>query len=97
MDPSKDYKIIQRPFYITVDGFPAGTFVFAETDKSHERSAIFESQLWNVDMGNRNYLFTFESPASSFNSSENRQIRENMIGSIKFLELNEVLEKGLIN
>jgi hypothetical protein len=86
-DYSKEYRVIEQPSFLTVDGQKIGTFLFTSKDKYEDYASTWGTQDWFVFVGTHGYLITFFATTDTFDSPENIAIRDKFINSIKFLGL----------
>jgi hypothetical protein len=91
-DYSKEYKVIEQPTFLTIDGQQAGTFLYTSKDKYEENAVRVATQIWVVGVGDRAYLIWFTNTPSNFDKPEVTEIRDHFINSIKFLGVNNATE-----
>ena len=84
-DYSKEYNIIEKPSFPTIDGQKAGTFLVSSKDKYEDNPSTWGTQMWLVYVGDHGYLITFFTTTDVFDNPENVQVRDHFIKSIKFL------------
>ena len=84
-DYTKEIRTIEDPSFVTMDGEKAGTFVISRKDKYDDDAVLLGIQVWLVYSGYNEYLISFASKASMFDSPEKVETRDNFIKSIKFL------------
>jgi hypothetical protein len=89
-DFEKEYRTIEDPSMMSIDGRETGTFLFTEQDKYDDYAVKFAKQMWISDVSDEIYVFTFIAPTNSFDSPENIDIRDHFINSIKFLGESEL-------
>lgn len=83
-DYTKEYKVIEQPSFITIDGQNAGTYLYTFKDKYEEFASKWASQIWTVYAGDHGYLLSFLATTDLFDGPEMKEIREQFIKSIHF-------------
>ena len=84
-DYSYEYRVIEQPTFLTIDGQNAGTFLYTFKDKYEDNAWTWGSQVWLVYVGDHAYMISFTERTDDFDSPENIQIRDQFIKSINFL------------
>jgi hypothetical protein len=84
-DYSYEYRVIEQPKFLTIDGQKAGTFLYTFKDKYEDNAWTWGSQIWLVYVGDHAYEISFTERTDEFDSPENIQIRDQFIKSINFL------------
>jgi hypothetical protein len=87
-DYTHDWRTIESPTFLTIDGQRSGTFLLTFEEKYETDPILGASQYWVTMVGNNAYTITFFSTPETFDSPENTEIRDRFIKSIKFLGLN---------
>jgi hypothetical protein len=80
-----EFKSIEKPSFITIDGQKTGTFLFTMEEKYKDVSPKLAVQQWITFVGDIGYSFTFTALTGSFDNPENMEIRDHFIKSLKFL------------
>jgi hypothetical protein len=97
-DYSQEYRVIEQPSFVDIDGQKTGTFLFTMKDKYEDSPQAFAIQNWITFIGNHHgYLIGFWSPTSYFDAPENKEIRDHFISSIKFLGKNNATNNNITN
>jgi len=80
-----EYKTIQPPTLLEIDGHKTGSFhiIFSQKDKIEPISG--EVQYWITFVGKNGYMIEFLSIPENFNTPDNSEIRDRFINSIDFL------------
>ena len=84
-DLSTETKIIETPSILTIDNQTAGTYVLTMKPKFEVDAKKTASQSWWVTTSNRDYRIIYTSNPEDFDSSENIEVRDHFVKSIKFL------------
>lgn len=84
-DYSREYRVIEKPSFITIGGVDAGTFLFTDKDKYEDYALKWATQRWIILNNDHGYLISYMSSADTFDNAENTSIRDLFIKSIKFL------------
>lgn len=84
-DYSYEYRVIEQPKFLTIDGQKAGTFLYTFKEKYEDNAWTWGSQIWLVYVGDHAYEISFTERTDEFDSPENIQIRDQFIKSINFL------------
>ena len=87
--PRKEYKTIEEPSMMSIDGKETGTFLITEQDKYDDYPVKYAKQFWITNDANSCSL-SFVSPTTTFDNPENIEIRDHFIKSIKFLGESEL-------
>jgi hypothetical protein len=91
-DYSLEYKVIEQPTFLTIDGQQAGTYLYTTKDKYEENAVRLAIQNWVVGAGDRAYLIWFTNMPANFDKPEVTEIRDHFIKSIKFLGISNTTE-----
>ena len=89
-DFGSEYKTIEEPSTISIDGKETGTFLFTSQDKYDDFAIKYAKQFWLSYANDKLYQFTYISPTTTFDNLENVEIRDHFINSIKFLGDSEI-------
>jgi hypothetical protein len=85
--PNK-YEIIQPPSFTTIDGQMAGTFISYSRHRFGDAELKTVEQFWLTYVGSVNYyLMAFIAPIQSFSNPDNVISRNQLINSIKLLDI----------
>ena len=84
---SYDVKIIEKPSFITIDNQKTGTYLITLEEKYEKYPTKLASQHWLTFVGERGYLIGNTALTSNFDTPENTEIRDHIIKSIKFLDV----------
>jgi|SRR5215211_6496978 len=82
-----DVRIIEKPSFITIDNQKTGTYLITLEKKYEKYPSKLASQFWLTFVGERGYLISNTALASNFDTPENTGIRDHLIKSIKFLDV----------
>ena len=86
--PNK-YEIIQPPSFTTIDGQMAGTFISYSRHRFGDAELKTVEQFWLTYVGSVDYyLMAFIAPIQSFSNPDNVISRNQLINSIKLLDIN---------
>ena len=58
-DYSKEYRVIEQPSFLTVDGQKVGTYLYTSKDKYEDYASTWGTQNWLVFVGTHGYLISF--------------------------------------
>jgi PsbP-like protein len=83
-----DYRSIEPPSFLDIDGQRTGTFVVTGKQKYETNPITLAGQTWLTKVGNSGYMMEFFSSPQTFDSPENTEIHDHFIKSIKFLGIN---------
>ena len=86
------YRTVEPPFFLNVDGQKTGSFVIIFKQKAEVDPIGVEVQYWITFVGNTGYVVEFLSTPENFNTSENIEIRDRFIKSINFIGLNNTTD-----
>lgn len=92
-----DYRTIESPTFLNIDGQRSGTFLYTFKDKYETNPITGAVQNWITFVGDRGYLFDFIGNPETFDSPENTEIRDHFIKSIKFLGANNQTSANATN
>lgn len=85
--PNK-YEIIQPPSFTTIDGQMTGTFISYSRHRFGDAELETVEQFWLTYVGSVDYyLMAFIAPIQSFSNPDNVIIRNQLINSIKLLDI----------
>jgi hypothetical protein len=84
-DYSKEYRTIEAPSFVNIDGQKTGTFLFTTEDKYETNPLPIAMQVWLVYVGSHGYNINFMATTDTFDSTQNIEIRDHLIKSLKFL------------
>ena len=85
------YKIIEKPSPIKIGGQQMGTFLFTRQDKDNDEKVAI--QFWTILLDKQRYAnlidgqqyaISFIALTSEFDNPTNKEIRDHVIGSLKF-------------
>jgi len=85
---TQDFRTIEPPSFITIDGRNTGTFLVTAKEKYATNPYTIATQVWITFVDNRAYTFTFLSTPENFDNPTNTEVRDHFIKSVKFLVLN---------
>jgi hypothetical protein len=83
-DYSQEYRTIEEPTFLTIDGKQVGTFVFTVQDKYDTNALKWAEQTWIINAFDHGYFISFVTPPQEFDSPDNIGIRDQFIKSLKF-------------
>ena len=96
-DYKKEYKVIEQPSFVNIDNQKAGSFLFTQKDKYEEFATKWATQVWVVYVGNHGYLLSFMASTNVFDAPEIKNIRDQFIGSIKFMGMGKATNHSNTN
>ena len=96
-DYTKEFRTIESPSFVTIDGHNSGTFLFTAKEKYETSPYTAATQVWITFLDGRGYVFTFLSSPTNFDSPENTEIRDHLIKSVKFLGVNDQISANSTN
>lgn len=82
-DYSQEYRTIEEPTFLSIDGKQVGTFVYTVKDKYDTNALEWAQQTWIINAIDHGYFITFVAPPQEFDSPDNIAIRDQFIKSIK--------------
>jgi hypothetical protein len=82
-----DISIIEKPSFITIDNQKTGTYLVTKEEKYEKYPIKLASQKWITIVGDRMYFISTMGSTNSFDNPENVEIRDHLIKSIKFLDV----------
>jgi hypothetical protein len=82
-----DIKIIEKPSFITIDNQKTGTYLITLEEKYEDFPIKRANQKWVTIVGDRFYLLSTMGSTNSFDNPENIEIRDHLLKSIKFLDV----------
>ena len=83
-----EYKTIQPPSLLEIDGHKTGSFHIMFSQKDEIDPISGEVQYWITFVGENGYMIEFLSIPENFDTPDNIEIRDRFINSIDFLGLN---------
>ena len=83
-DYSQEYRTIEEPTFLTIDGKQVGTFVYTSQDKYDTNALKWATQTWIVNAIDHGYFISFVAPPQEFDNPDNLAIRDQFIKSLKF-------------
>lgn len=86
-DHKFEYKTIQPPSLLEIDGHKTGTFHILFSQKDEIDPVSGEVQYWITFVGEIGYMIEFLSIPENFDTSDNTEMRDRFISSIDFLGL----------
>jgi hypothetical protein len=92
-----DYRTIESPSFLNIDGQRSGTFLITFKLKYETVPITGAQQFWITMVGNNGYMINFMSSPETFDSPENIEIRDHFIKSIKFLGANNQTNSNMTN
>lgn len=92
-----DFRSIEPPSLLNIDGQRTGTFVVTFKEKYETDPTTLASQYWVTKAGNNGYMMTFFSSPQRFDSPENPEVPDHFIKSIKFLGVNNATSTNATN
>ena len=84
-----EYKTIQPPTLLEIDGHKTGSFHITFSQKDEIDPISGEVQYWITFVGKNGYMIEFLSIPENFDTPDNSEMRAHFIGSIHFLGQNE--------
>jgi hypothetical protein len=96
-DYSKEYKVIEQPSFLTIDGHKAGTYLYTTKDKYEDDAVTMARQDWIVTAGDHFYLILFGALPNVFDTPELTEVRDHLIKSIHFTNSNNATTKNIPN
>jgi hypothetical protein len=96
-DYSKEYKVIEQPSFLTIDGHKAGTYLYTTKDKYEDDAVTMARQDWIVTAGDHFYLIGFGALPNVFDTPELTEVRDHLIKSIHFTNSNNATTKNIPN
>ena len=82
-----EYKTIQPPSLLEIDGHKTGSFHIMFTQKDEIDPISGEVQYWITFVGQNGYMIEFLSIPENFDTRDNTEMRDRFISSIDFLGL----------
>ena len=58
-DYSKEYRVVEQPSFVNIDGVKTGTFLYSYKDKYEDYPVTSGNQIWMTYVGNAGYLISF--------------------------------------
>ena len=86
-DHKFEYKTIQPPSLLEIDGHKTGSFHIMFSQKDEIDPVSGEVQYWITFVGEMGYMIEFLSIPENFDTSDNTEMRDRFISSIDFLGL----------
>jgi hypothetical protein len=86
-DNKFEYKTIQPPSLLEIDGHKTGSFHIVFTQKDEIDPISGEVQYWITFVGENGYMIEFLSIPENFDTPDNTDMRDRFISSIDFLGL----------
>jgi hypothetical protein len=86
-DHKFEYKTIQPPSLLEIDGHKTGSFHIMFSQKDEIDPISGEVQYWITFVGENGYMIEFLSIPENFNTPDNTEMRDRFISSIDFLGL----------
>jgi hypothetical protein len=86
-DHKFEYKTIQPPSLLEIDGHKTGSFHIMFSQKDEIDPVSGEVQYWITFVGEIGYMIEFLSIPENFDTSDNTEMRDRFISSIDFLGL----------
>lgn len=80
-----EYKTIQPPSLLEIDGHKTGSFHIMFTQKDEIDPISGEVQYWITFVGENGYMIEFLSIPENFDTPDNTEVRDHFISSINFL------------
>ncbi len=80
-----EYKTIQPPSLLEIDGHKTGSFHIMFTQKDEIDPISGEVQFWITFVGENGYMIEFLSIPENFDTPDNTEMRDHFISSINFL------------
>ena len=80
-----EYKTIQPPSLLEIDGHKTGSFHIMFTQKDEIDPISGEIQYWITFVGENGYMIEFLSIPENFDTPDNTEVRDHFISSINFL------------
>ena len=96
-DYSKEYKVIEQPSFLTIDGHKAGTYLYTTKDKYEDDAVTMARQDWIVTAGDHFYLIVFGALPNVFDTPELTEVHDHLIKSIHFTNSNNATTKNIPN
>jgi hypothetical protein len=87
-DSKYEYRTIESPSFLNIDGQRTGSFLMTFKQKYEINPIIGAVQYWITVVGNNGYMIEFMSTPENFDTPDNIEIRDHFIRSINFLGLN---------
>ena len=87
-----EYKTIQPPSLLEIDGHKTGSFHIMFSQKDEIDPISGEVQYWITFVGKNGYMIEFLSIPENFDTPDNSEMRAHFIGSIHFLGQNESMD-----
>ena len=85
-DFSREYRTMESPSFLNIDGVRTGTVVYTSKERySNDLGIGIESQTWITFIGTNGYLMSFMANTDLFDSPENIIDRDQFVNSIHFL------------
>jgi hypothetical protein len=86
-DHKFEYKTIQPPSLLEIDGHKTGSFHIMFSQKDEIDPVSGEVQYWITFVGENGYMIEFLSIPENFDTADNTEMRDRFISSIDFLGL----------
>jgi hypothetical protein len=86
-DHKFEYKTIQPPSLLEIDGHKTGSFHIMFSQKDENDPISGEVQYWITFVGENGYMIEFLSIPENFDTPDNTEMRDRFISSIDFLGL----------
>ncbi len=93
-DHKFEYKTIQPPSLLEIDGHKTGSFHILFSQKDEIDPVSGEVQYWITFVGEKGYMIEFLSIPENFDTSDNTEMRDRFISSIDFLGLSNSTDAG---
>ena len=93
-DHKFEYKTIQPPSLLEIDGHKTGSFHIMFSQKDENDPISGEVQYWITFVGENGYMIEFLSIPENFDTPDNTEMRDRFISSINFLGLSNRTDSG---
>ena len=91
-DLNFEYKTIQPPSLLEIDGHKTGSFHIMFSQKDEIDPISGEVQYWITFVGENGYMIEFLSIPENFDTPDNTEMRDHFISSINFLGLSNTTD-----
>jgi len=93
-DLNFEYKTIQPPSLLEIDGHKTGSFHIMFSQKDEINPISGEVQYWITFVGENGYMIEFLSIPENFDTRDNTEMRDRFISSIDFLGLSNSTDRN---